>query len=56
METLVQDIRYGLRTMARHRGFAVLAVVMLGLGIGVPTTIFTAAKDFLLRPLPFATL
>ncbi len=54
MGTLVQDIRYGLRMMARNRGFAVLAVIMLGLGIGVTTTIFTAAKDFLLRPLPFA--
>jgi len=54
MGTLVQDIRYALRMMARHRGFAALAVIMLALGIGVTTTIFTAAKDFLLRPLPFA--
>jgi len=54
MGLLVQDIRYALRMMARHRGFAVLAVIMLALGIGVTTTIFTAAKDFLLRPLPFA--
>jgi len=52
--TFLQDIRYGLRIMARHPGFALLASAMLALGIGVTTTIFTAAKDFLLRPLPFA--
>ena len=54
MRAFIQDLHYGLRMMARHRGFAALAVVMLALGIGVTTTIFTAAKDFLLRPLPFA--
>ena len=54
MSTLLQDLRFGLRMLARNPGFTAVAVIMLGLGIGVTTTIFTAANDFLLRPLPFA--
>ena len=54
MSALFQDVRYGLRMLARNQGFAVVAVLTLALGIGVTTTIFTAANDFLLRPLPFS--
>jgi putative ABC transport system permease protein len=53
IDTLLQDIRYGARQLRRNPGFTAVAVIMLGLGIGVTTTIFTAANDFLLRPLPF---
>ena len=53
IETLLQDIRFGLRMLAKNPGFTAVAVIMLALGIGVTTTIFTAANDFLLRPLPF---
>ena len=54
MSTLTQDLKFGLRMLAKNPGFTAVAVIMLGLGIGVTTTIFTAANDFLLRPLPFS--
>lgn len=50
----MQDVRYGIRTLRKNPGFAAVAVLTLALGIGVTTTIFTAANDFLLRALPFA--
>jgi putative ABC transport system permease protein len=53
LEALLQDLRYGLRQLKRSPGFTAVALIMLALGIGVTTTIFTAANDFLLRPLPF---
>jgi len=54
IDTLLQDIRFGLRMLAKNPGFTTVAVIMLGLGIAVTTTIFTVADDFLLRPLPFS--
>ena len=51
---MVQDFRYALRLMAKNPGFSLLIVFALALGIGSATTIFTAANDFLIRPLPFA--
>ena len=53
MDTLSQDIRYAVRTLSRSRGFAVIAVLSLALGIAACTTIFSAMDTLILRALPF---
>ena len=52
IESLVQDLRYGLRLVRKNPGFTLLAVLCLALGIGVNTSIFTVLDFTLLRPLP----
>ena len=54
IQTLVQDLRFGVRMLRKAPGFTTVAVLTLVLGIGATTTVFTAAYDFLLRPLPFS--
>ena len=53
IENLVQDLSYGSRMLARNRGFAAVAIITLGLGIGANTAIFSVVNTVLLRPLPF---
>jgi putative ABC transport system permease protein len=54
MTTLWQDIRCGIRTLRRNPGFTGIAVIVLALGIGVNTGVFSVAQWLCLRPAPFA--
>ena len=51
MHNLLKDIRYSLRSLAKHPGFTVVAVLTLGLGIGVNTAILSTINGFILRPI-----
>src|SRR5687767_15916708 len=49
---LIPDLRFAIRSLSRARGFAIVVILTLGLGIGANTAIFSVVRGVLLKPLP----
>src|SRR3954462_2587613 len=54
LETMIQDVRYGVRQLRRQPSFSAIAILTLALGIGVSTALFSVIDAALLRPLPYS--
>ena len=52
VDSLLRDLRYGVRTLAKHPGVTAIAILSIGLGIGANVTIFSMVSRFVLRPAP----
>ncbi len=53
LEKFLRDLRYGVRTLTRSPGFSLTAILVMALGIGATTSLFTVVRSVLLKPLPF---
>ena len=53
LDSLIRDLRYGLRTLRRTPGFSLIAITVMALCIGAATSLFTIVRSVLLKPLPF---
>jgi predicted permease len=53
LEMVLRDLRFGIRALARNPGFSILAILVMGLGIGANVALFTVVHSVLLKPLPF---
>ncbi|MGZ8843908.1 MAG: ABC transporter permease, partial [Pyrinomonadaceae bacterium] len=53
LESLIKDIRFGIRSLLRQPGFAAIAIITLALGIGINAALFSVVNGVLLNPLPY---